>query len=233
MKSQSLSIISIGEQLRTARTCRGITIAMASHTLLIPEKYLRELEANRWHSIPETLYRELFLKSYATYLGLEWENVKSQYVAECRLFDEEARFERLHAAPSLRSISFVVAPNLMKTIALAAIISAGFAYLLFLGYRTTIPPVLAVLSPAQDMTVTTDHIVIIGTTLPTSHVTINGENVILSPNGSFEQSLILTEGMNIITVSAAKKYSKEYTIERRVLYRRETARDDHQRGDAF
>lgn len=230
---EPLSFTSIGEQLRSARTQRGLAIAIVSHTLLIPAKYLRELEANRWHSIPETLYRELFLKSYSTYLGLDWEKIKSQYAAECRLFDEGLSVQRTHTMSAVRSTSFIVAPNLVKTIAFSVILSIGFAYLLFLGYRATMPPTLAVNSPAHDTTVTTDRITVSGTTLPAAQVTINGEIVMLDPDGSFEQPLILAEGMNVIKVSAAKKYSKEQSVERRVLYRRETARGTNKDPNSF
>lgn len=231
--SSAFSLLSIGEQLRGARMSRGITIAGVAHTLLIPAKYLRELEANRWRSIPESLYRELFLKTYATYLGLCWEAVKEQYSAECRLFDETPFVERLHVSRALCKTSLIVAPQFIKTVCFGLVISAGFVYLLFLGYRATMPPSLTVMTPIQDAVVTTDRIVVSGYTSPTSHVTINGESIMLSQDGNFEQSIILTDGMNLIRVGAAKKYSKEQSVERRVLYRHETARGDKPQRGAF
>lgn len=219
-RKKSAVAITIGDVLRTCRQGHALSLRDVSNALLIPVQQLVYLETDRFHAIPEEMYRELFLKTYATYLGLEWEAIKAQYDAH--------RTAYTHVIPKFsgRSISqrqLIVAPQLIRTLFLSIAISGCLAYLLFLGYRAVSPPSLVIWSPAQDEWSGIDRVTVRGKTHEQARLTINGESVMLRRDGTFEQAVVLSEGLNVITVGASKKYSKEHTEERRVLYRREHA----------
>jgi cytoskeletal protein RodZ len=61
----------LGETLRRARTAKGITIEDAERVTRIPRKYLEALELENFGILPAPVYARGFLRSYASYLGLE------------------------------------------------------------------------------------------------------------------------------------------------------------------
>lgn len=63
----------IGESLRRARAERGITIEQAAEHTRISAAFLRALEAEAFDQLPAPVYVRGFLRSYATYLGLDYE----------------------------------------------------------------------------------------------------------------------------------------------------------------
>jgi cytoskeleton protein RodZ len=61
--------IRLGQQLRTARKRREMTIPEASSRLRIREVYLKGLENGDWSNLPEEVYVLGFLRQYAALLG--------------------------------------------------------------------------------------------------------------------------------------------------------------------
>lgn len=62
---------SIGEQLKSARESKGVTLEEASRSLKISKKYLEALEGDNFSVFPANIYARGFLKNYSTYLGLD------------------------------------------------------------------------------------------------------------------------------------------------------------------
>ncbi len=223
--SHTTVTMTIGDSLRLRRREHKLSVQAVSRTLLIPVKHILHMENDQFFAISEKLYRELFLKSYATYLGLEWSAVKTHYDAQHCVYSTQGTMGRPHSvARSVCARQLIVAPHLIKTLCLSLVVCGCFTYLLFLGYRAISPPPLVVASPLQDEVSVTGRIVVKGMTSEQARVTINGEQVATRPDGGFEQDIVLSEGMNVVTIGASKKYSKERSEERRVVYRREHAR---------
>ena len=61
----------LGETLRRARTAKGITVEDAERVTRIPRKYLEALELENFGILPAPVYARGFLRSYASFLGLE------------------------------------------------------------------------------------------------------------------------------------------------------------------
>ena len=61
----------LGETLRTARIEKNITFEDAERVTRIPRKYLEALELENFGILPAPVYARGFLRSYASYLGLE------------------------------------------------------------------------------------------------------------------------------------------------------------------
>lgn len=61
----------LGETLRKARLERNITFEDAERVTRIPRKYLEALELENFGILPAPVYARGFLRSYASYLGLE------------------------------------------------------------------------------------------------------------------------------------------------------------------
>ncbi|MCH7809334.1 MAG: helix-turn-helix domain-containing protein [Chloroflexi bacterium] len=61
----------LGETLRKARLEKNITFEDAERVTRIPRKYLEALELENFGILPAPVYARGFLRSYASYLGLE------------------------------------------------------------------------------------------------------------------------------------------------------------------
>lgn len=79
------------------------------------------------------------------------------------------------------------------------------------------PPPLELNSPPQGLTTSNKTIEIAGKTIPGAIVEVNGEKLPSQTSGEFKQLVVLGGGINTITVSAKKRYSKPTVISRQVF----------------
>ncbi|MCS6992622.1 MAG: DUF4115 domain-containing protein [Anaerolineales bacterium] len=66
---------SIGERLKQARKARKLTLKQAVQATRIRSYYLEALEADDWTAIPSPVQARGFLRSYAEYLGLDFQEL--------------------------------------------------------------------------------------------------------------------------------------------------------------
>lgn len=79
------------------------------------------------------------------------------------------------------------------------------------------PPPLELNSPPQGLTTSNKAIEIAGKTIPGAIVEVNGEKLPSLTSGEFKQLVVLGGGINTITVSAKKRYSKPTVVSRQVF----------------
>ena len=84
----------------------------------------------------------------------------------------------------------------------------------------TVPPVLNITSPADNLITNQTNCVVAGTTNDTTSspvtLTINGTAVTVNADGSFSKAVTLSEGSNTITVKSVDKAGKETSVTRTV-----------------
>lgn len=78
-------------------------------------------------------------------------------------------------------------------------------------------PSLTLYSPVQGLTTSAKAIEIQGKTSPGATVEINGAPLPPPPSGEFKHLLVLKRGINTITISAKKRYSRTAEIVRQIL----------------
>ncbi|MGD0121298.1 MAG: helix-turn-helix domain-containing protein [Candidatus Limnocylindrales bacterium] len=69
----------VGEQLRDAREIKGIDIFRAERDTKIRSKYLTALEQGDYADLPGDTYARGFLRNYASYLGLDADEIEEQW----------------------------------------------------------------------------------------------------------------------------------------------------------
>src|SRR3712207_8901473 len=101
----------IGSVLEQARKERGLTLDDVEEATKIRKRYLAGLEREDYGVLPDAVYAQGFLKTYANYLGLDGEDLRSeehtselqsrQYLV-CRLLLEKKKtiIRRLQSATS-------------------------------------------------------------------------------------------------------------------------------------
>lgn len=110
-----------GENLRREREMRGISLQEISDTTKVSVRLLEALEAEQFGKLPGGIYARSFIRSYASYIGLDPEQVLAEYqlVAPARP-DED--FSRLGVTgnPSKHAPRAPVLPWIVAVILLGA-----------------------------------------------------------------------------------------------------------------
>jgi len=72
----------VGERLRSAREVRGVDLHRVERDTKILAKYLAALEAGEFGDLPGDVYARGFLRNYATYLGLDPDEIEEEWRRE-------------------------------------------------------------------------------------------------------------------------------------------------------
>lgn len=208
---------SVGARLRRARRTFGLSCDEIAEDLKIRPELLRAIEAGSFDRLREPLYRMLMVKTYAEYLGVSWGDLEDDYNRESLFSSGGVSSEGMNTQTVQRS-DLVVAPRLLKHVLLSAGMIAVFLYLTMLAGSALQKPALTVTQPPNHFLSALKTIRIEGSVSPDAKLSINGQEIIKSTNGNFGQEVTLSEGVNMIRISAIKKYSKEAVVTRTVLY---------------
>jgi len=99
------------------------------------------------------------------------------------------------------------------------VVIACFIYLGGAVIKIITPPKLSIISPDDNIIINNKIINVIGITDAETQIIINDEIVLSDNQGNFSKIINLKEGINIIKVTAKKKYGRESTAERKILIR--------------
>jgi cytoskeleton protein RodZ len=69
----------IGNTLRDARNRRKVDLSEVEDAIKIRARFLRALENEEWDVLPGEIYTRAFIKTYASYLGLDGERLAEDY----------------------------------------------------------------------------------------------------------------------------------------------------------
>ncbi len=210
--------LTLGERLKAARTARRLSLDRVASETKIVKRYLIALEENDYQNLPGNPYIQCFIKAYCQYLGLD----ETQFI---RLYDKERQlFEKLESQPDfkkpIRKISWhylLVTPKIFRN---GLIIFILIICLVYLGRKIQAivkPPELTVLTPATDLITKNHAIQITGKTELETNLIINGQKVLVQPDGQFLMQLFLQPGVNTIKITAKKRHSAERVEYRRVV----------------
>jgi cytoskeleton protein RodZ len=74
--------LTLGEYIAEARKRRGLSVEDVTAETRLPANYVRMLETDDYGAISDQLYLVPFLRRYATFLGLDAEEIASRFVRE-------------------------------------------------------------------------------------------------------------------------------------------------------
>jgi len=211
---------SLGEKLHSMRKSANLTLSEIAEKTKIRKLYLQAFEAGEYDSLPEPLYAKKFLRKYVEELGGDVPYFLQCYDAE---YDAQNREEPQHPQSTDARPRFSISLN--RIFKVGSLIALSLAIVGYVGWQISsliAPPTITVHSP-EDGTVTTNVTLDIrGEAEDETNIQINGEPVLMNTNGRFTKEVALRRGMNLITIKAAKRYSRETTIERRVILDQKT-----------
>jgi cytoskeletal protein RodZ len=163
------------ERLYAARERKGVDLYRAERDTKIRARYLAALERGDYRELPGAVYTKGFLRNYALYLGLEPEEILTQWRRERGDMGPPApviAVPRPLASPR-RGLTF--SPGIIVAALVTVVVFAVGAYLTVQILRFNKPPTLAVTAPkVATLTVDgdTDTYILRGRTIPGGTVTV-------------------------------------------------------------
>ncbi len=213
---------SLGEKLAKKRASLGYEIKDVERSIRIRANHLEYIENGEWEKLPPDVYVRGFLKSYAKFLRLNPDKVIVLYLKEKGLKESAQKATTIKTQEQKqenkkKGSKVIVTP---KKLALLSAAIAGVAILGYISWQIiilTAPPKLILSSPADNLQVTDDNIIVEGITDSGAEVFINNIPVGVSPEGSFKETVSLQEGINLIKVSAKNRLDKETEVSRTIV----------------
>ncbi len=209
---------SIAEVLRSARKTRGLKIAKIAADLGIGEKYLSALEGGQFQNLPDGIYGKNFLREYGSYLGLDTKALLEMFEASTAEKKAAAKKE-LFSKQVVGSKEMLGLPRLFKNLGLTLLVLVCFLYLTYRLERIVAAPKLELINPTENFITVERSLQIIGKTEPETEIVINGEKILSDSAGNFLATVNLKTGINMIIVTAQKKFGRESQLTRQVLVR--------------
>lgn len=213
-KKKNLAQESVPEILKKAREDNELSLRDASAETGIKESYLEAMEKGAWDRLPRGVYTKNFVKEYALVLGLNPVEVMEIFNSEMK---QTVHDQKIFSRQTPGIFSFLIFPKVLKNLLIFLLIFVCLLYLGFYVKNLLTKPELVLEYPAADLNITQDEIRVIGRSEPEAEITINGKTILNDPNGNFNHDVQLKEGVNTLTVTAKKKYSKINTITRKIV----------------
>jgi cytoskeletal protein RodZ len=126
----------LGQMLREAREAKGISLVEAEEFTKIRRKYLQALEESDYEALPPNIYARGFLRNYATYLGLNPNEVLVWFSNGIRPGGQPAE-------PRIISEPLVPSPRISWEFIAGIVMLAVVGVLLVFIYRRYIAPLAA------------------------------------------------------------------------------------------
>lgn len=198
----------LGDYLRDKRLDRGKTFKKASQDLNIPIKYLEALENSQPELMPGPDYFERYLSVYIKYLDIKPEEI-------------EPLKDRSRAVRQMQDLKGQARVAWTEYWARAAVIIIAMALVVFLGLKVNaifMPPELEVVAPPDGLITAGRQLEVRGLSAPEAEIIINNKAVLVDPDGNFSTFVDLQKGLNLIKITAKKRYSRASSAEIRVLF---------------
>jgi cytoskeletal protein RodZ len=148
-------VSALGEEFKSAREARGLSLSDVAERLHIRSVYLAAIEDEDWHVIGAPVYVRGFMRTYARFLGLDPEGAVARFSAAVPpgTLAASAPSRLAVAAPAERAPGETASPSLAAILAIAlAVVAVIFVAYEFYQYRAGAPAGL----PAAQSTAAPD-----------------------------------------------------------------------------
>jgi cytoskeletal protein RodZ len=197
----------LGEMLLAARERKGVELYRAERDTKIRARYLEALERGDFKALPGQVYTKGFLRNYALYLGLDPEQVLSQWKSEVgpRMTDRAIVVPPPRPLETPRS-GLTFTPGIIVAAALTLGVLAFAGYIAYQLFQFSKPPSLTV-DNQQVSTVEAEEYLLSGKSDPGTVITIQAPGqesfrVNADNSGNWQRTVPLNKGRNDFVVTA-------------------------------
>ncbi|HOW60858.1 MAG TPA: helix-turn-helix domain-containing protein [Candidatus Moranbacteria bacterium] len=208
--TKKIDSLTLGERMKKIRNERRLSLAEISKSTKIQSKYLEYLEEGEYMKLPADVYVKGFIKSYATFMGLDDIGLIKQYQREKGIHKNIKKIsdDDKNNIP-IKFSSFIITPKIIIISAIILVAVAILAYLYKEVNSFISTPRLVVIKPSDGSSVEGNSIHVTGIAEKDALVFINDQPVMVNENGEFGEDVGLKPNLNIITVKVRNKFDKE------------------------
>lgn len=199
----------LGEILAEARNSRYINLDEAAKDLGIPFKYLDAIEHDNFSDLPDEKYLKEILKQYAVYLKLEFSQL-------WKVFKDSQNYSN-NKVKKVENKYFTSWPNLIRKLVVVSLIAGIVFFLVVKVEQIFSPPALDITYPYDGLIVEGRQIDLVGKSESEVELIVNNKEIFVDSGGNFETPIDLQKGLNLIKISAKKRYSRTIEKEIRLL----------------
>ena len=204
--------------LKDTRLAGRLSLEKLEKISMVQKKYLVALEEGKYWDLPSKVYARQFFLAYCKSLGLKADLLSEKFENEYRTFmNWQERSQKVKPLATAPAPALIISPNMLKRTAVALLLVGFFSYIGFQVNHIIQSPQLVIDSPSDNLITSRQVVEIKGQVESESHLTVNGQDVYADKNGNFNEVIGLQPGINFISFSAKKKYSREKVIVRKVL----------------
>jgi len=217
-KTKEIQSTTFGERLQKARKEKRIRLVEAARKLGTRASYLEALENGEYKRLPPRVYAQGLMRKYVHMLGLqEGEELCRQFVAEYEASVTERDPPVLKQQPFLRRKRFTLTPKRLTALFSFLVLVIVASYLGYQVQQFVGKPNLIIIEPERDMFTDAASIVIKGKTDQNTKVSINGKDVTLAQDATFNAEVALKDGLNIIEIISSTRFGKDTKEIRRII----------------
>jgi len=200
----------IGTILKDARVSKNYSLGYIERVTKIKRSFVEAIEEENWERLPAFPTILGFVKSYATLLEID----DKMAVAVLKR-DYPPKKLSINPKPDIAR-KFSWSPKLTFIFGIVAILVVVFGYLAFQYSQFISPPHLSVDSPKENQVVSSNSVVVFGSTQLDAKITVNDQPVLIDENGKFSVSIAVTSETHNIVIKAISRSGKTTTISRRI-----------------
>lgn len=190
----------------------GVGIAKLSETTGIPERYLEAMRSGNLGSLPPAPYVRGYLNKIGNLAGVNGEELWTAFKKDEQTKTSGSEDRLPENRFSLQKI------NKGRVVGLAVLVLL-FAYGLFRFDVIVGKPLLQISAPVEALFLSNEEIFeLSGLAESRDKLTVNGENIIINEDGSFNKKWKLTPGINILEFKVKRFLGLETSETRRVIY---------------
>ncbi len=203
----------LGWELKTARENKHFTIDEVARKTHVPLKYLEALENNRFLDLPKTkAHRQVYVRELCKLYDLNFEMIAYKFNCEGGLKFFIGHYFSKNNTNNLRPLSIFI-----KNFTLIGFVLFFVIYLGWQIHGIITPPKLIVYSPVEGQISNHAETAVQGETDKESRLEVNGKEIKVNEQGKFNDIVLLSNGVNTITLSTTKKHGKTTTVVRHIV----------------
>lgn len=204
----------VGQLFRIKREEKNLSVEDVEKTTKIRKKFIESIEKGDYDKLPPSAFTRGFIKNYSEFLGLDNNEVLALYRRE---FDErkDKRLLPKSVSDDLDNGIFKINPKRISFFLIIASIVLIISYLVFQYLNLSGGPYLSVATPQDNSIVAKAELEVSGKVDPEAQLKINSQQV-LAKDGEFKEFVLISEGLNTVTVEATSRNGKTSVVQRHV-----------------
>lgn len=212
-------MVTAGEVIKNKRDSLGKDLNSVSIDTKIQRRFLEYIENNQFEKFDSKVFATGFIKIYSKYLGLDVEKILALY-RRSTLVDVKAKDTKSVLTKKRKLPSIQISPKVLAIFTLVVFLLFTIGYVGYQIYKFQTPPTLTIIQPVDEYVSEEEAIILKGITQRSVLISVNDQPIEVNSEGEFETEILLTDGVNTITIKAKKSSNSnlESTKTVKVIY---------------